>query len=445
MPQQIAPWVIQLEGLGFICVGVYMKWRGFLGSDSTALTGLRAAIFTLMLPASLLRSTWTQTLEFELLELLLWSVAIHIAWVCCSYLLIITLFKHGWLPASGPLPGWYLLTMSATSLGMPYAFMGQGDFGERAIPSAVLYDLGGNTWLCQVGFAFLGRIGAPEVAPRRTSSATDAGISVATELSRVSVATEPSQAPLKSALRRGSSQADPTAVSDEPLRQETATRPKSARFQVPEDVESTDIPCSPDAGDTDRALTPTRMTRVRRTLANVNEAVIQAHGISTKEILRDNILLNPIIAAFVFGCSMNLFGVPMPVILEDCCEKLSTSFSCMMYFMIGSCIELRRPLWSEVSPAFVALALRTCLQVVMVVMFPIVLMLYGRLLLAQDDIDFDLRRAFIMCMLSPCTNMIMFWSGQYNHSADLSAFYITLSNLFSIFSLGGLSALLLKK
>jgi predicted permease len=378
------------------------------------------------------------------------------------------------------MPGWYLLTMSATSLGMPYAFMGQGDFGVRAIPSAVLYDLGGNTWLCQVGFAFLGRIGAPEVAPRRPSSATDAELSVATELSRVSVATE---APLKSALRR-SSKADPTSVSDEPLRPETATRPKSARFQAPEDVESsgetatrpksarfqapedvesTDVPYSPAAGDADRARTPerlgpmsagasmlsdaprgTRMTRVRRTLANVNEAVIQAHGISTKQILRDNILLNPVIAAFVFGCSMNVSGVPMPVILEDCCAKLSTSFSCMMYFMIGSCIELRRPSWSEVSPAFVALALRTCLQVVLAVMFPYVVMLYGRRLLFQDEIDYDLRRAFLMCMLSPCTNMIMFWSGQYDHSADLSAFYITLSNLFSIFSLGGLSAVLLE-
>ncbi|CAK0788379.1 unnamed protein product [Prorocentrum cordatum] len=475
MPGQIPPWILQVEGFVFIGVGVFMKWRGLLGSDSAALTGLRAAVFTLMLPASLLRSTWTKTLEGELLELLLWSVAIHIFWVGCSYLLITMLFKHGWLPIGGELPGWYLLTMSATSLGMPYAFMGQGDFGERAIPSAVLYDLGGNTWLCQVGFAFLGSIGASEVAPRRSSAAADAELPAMTELA---------QAPPKSALRSGSS-ADPTAVSGGPLQRERAARPKSARVLAPEDAGSTEDSSSLAVGDADQPpasavqigperliMTPaaasmcsdvprrsrcdvprrtcgdvprrTRLSRVRLTVANIDDAVVEAHGVSTVAILRDNILLNPVIVAFVFGCSMNVLGVSMPLILDDVCDKLTTSFSCMMYFMIGSCIELRRPSWSDVSPAFIALALRTCLQLVTVVLFPVVLMIYGRRLLTQDEIDFDLRRAFTMCMLSPCTNMIMFWSGQYSHSADLSAFYITLSNLFSMLSLGGASAFLLK-
>lgn len=148
------------------------------------------------------------------------------------------------------------------------------------------------------------------------------------------------------------------------------------------------------------------------------------------KILYEQILTNPIMLAFIFGTGLNVSDIEMPKLLEHWCGALNTSFSCMIFFLIGLCIELKLPSRSEIQPTLAAIGLRITMQATMIGVFLLLLKIMDAALNFQ--MDSELRVAFSMCMMSPCTNMVLFWTLQFGHPLELSALFISTSNIVSL-------------
>eukprot|EP00929_Paragymnodinium_shiwhaense_P015195 TRINITY_DN123250_c0_g1_i1.p1 TRINITY_DN123250_c0_g1~~TRINITY_DN123250_c0_g1_i1.p1 ORF type:complete len:428 (+),score=66.15 TRINITY_DN123250_c0_g1_i1:61-1284(+) len=133
------PSVLLLIGLG--------AWLRSCGAFPRATADrCRKACFQLLLPAFLLRHIWQTKLDSELYAVAAWSFLLHGLWFMMS-LRMSQLFE----PHNAALCGWTMLMTQGTMNSFLYPLLLKHDgFGERSLAVAVLWDLGGNMWICQL-------------------------------------------------------------------------------------------------------------------------------------------------------------------------------------------------------------------------------------------------------------------------------------------------------
>lgn len=141
--------VLLLIGLGFLA-----RSRSWLLRANAE--NLRRLCFNWLLPAFLLRHIWLCQLDSQLYVIAAYSLIFHVFWCFASFRVAIAL-KLG----SRQLTGWAMLMSQGTMNSFIYPLLLSRDrFGEKALACAVLWDLGGNMWICQFAlFAIAARFG----------------------------------------------------------------------------------------------------------------------------------------------------------------------------------------------------------------------------------------------------------------------------------------------
>lgn len=130
--------VLLLIGLGFLA-----RSHGWLLRANAE--HLRRLCFTWLLPAFLLRHIWLCQLDSQLYVIAAYSLLFHGFW-CFASFKVATGFQLG----SRQLTGWTMLMSQGTMNSFIYPLLLSRDsFGEKALACAVLWDLGGNMWICQ--------------------------------------------------------------------------------------------------------------------------------------------------------------------------------------------------------------------------------------------------------------------------------------------------------
>lgn len=107
---------------------------------------LRRVCFNWLLPAFLLRHIWLCQLDTELYVVAVYSFVFHGLWCAASHRAAIFLEVSG----SRQLLGWTMLMSQGTMNSFIYPLLlRHKNFGEKSLACAVLWDLGGNMWICQ--------------------------------------------------------------------------------------------------------------------------------------------------------------------------------------------------------------------------------------------------------------------------------------------------------
>lgn len=130
--------VLILMGLGF-----FTRTRGALPKQNA--DQLRRVCFQWLLPAFLLRHIWLCQLDSELYLVAAYSFVFHGLWCAAS---IRTAFALD--AGSRQLVGWTMLMSQGTMNSFIYPLLlRHKNFGEKSLACAVLWDIGGNMWICQ--------------------------------------------------------------------------------------------------------------------------------------------------------------------------------------------------------------------------------------------------------------------------------------------------------
>eukprot|EP00928_Gymnodinium_smaydae_P073989 TRINITY_DN57074_c0_g1_i1.p2 TRINITY_DN57074_c0_g1~~TRINITY_DN57074_c0_g1_i1.p2 ORF type:complete len:392 (-),score=90.81 TRINITY_DN57074_c0_g1_i1:149-1324(-) len=144
------PSVLLLIGLG-----AWVRSRGIVPRENA--DGLRRLTFNYLLPAFLLRHIWQAALDAELYSIAAWSFVFHGVWFAASFVAGKSLQPHNL-----SLRGWSMLMTQGTMNSFLYPLLMKHDrFGQRALAGAVLWDLGGNMWICQLALFAIAAYFAP--------------------------------------------------------------------------------------------------------------------------------------------------------------------------------------------------------------------------------------------------------------------------------------------
>lgn len=136
-------------------VVVFLIGTGVLARTRKAVSpfqadGLRRVCFTWLLPAFLLRHIWLCQLDSGLYAVAVWSFVFHGLWLGASVVVSPILEPH-----DRQIRGWaMLMSVGAMNSFLYPLLLRHPGFGERSLACAVLWDLGGNMWVCQ--FALFG-------------------------------------------------------------------------------------------------------------------------------------------------------------------------------------------------------------------------------------------------------------------------------------------------
>lgn len=129
--------------LAIIGFGVWARAHGALGRERAEY--LRRVCFTCLLPAFLLRHIWLTQLDNQLYAVAAWSFAFHGLW--CGLSIHVA---HYLEPHDRQLRGWTILMSQGAMNSFLYPLLLKNKrFGEKSLACAVLWDLGGNMWICQ--------------------------------------------------------------------------------------------------------------------------------------------------------------------------------------------------------------------------------------------------------------------------------------------------------
>jgi len=106
---------------------------------------LRRICFTWLLPAFLLRHIWLVQLDSQLYAVAAYSLPLHLLWFFMGLQSSTAL-----VPQDRQMRGWTMLMCQGTMNSFLYPLLLHNpSFGEKSLACAVLWDLGGNMWICQ--------------------------------------------------------------------------------------------------------------------------------------------------------------------------------------------------------------------------------------------------------------------------------------------------------
>jgi len=112
-----------------------------------------------LLPAFLLRHIWLCPLEKQLYTVAAWSFTFHTLWFVVCYRV-----AHVLEPKDLQLRGWMMLMTQGMMNSFLYPLLlSHETFGEKSLACAVLWDLGGNMWICQFALFAIAAHFAPRV------------------------------------------------------------------------------------------------------------------------------------------------------------------------------------------------------------------------------------------------------------------------------------------
>lgn len=130
--------MLLLIGAGVVC-------REYEAIPERNVDFVRQLCFKALLPAFLFRRIWLVPIDSSLYSVAAWSMGLHTMWFCCAY---IAAAKN--IPQDPQLRGWSMLMSQGALLSFLYpVLLHNSHFGDRALACAVLWDLGGNMWICQ--------------------------------------------------------------------------------------------------------------------------------------------------------------------------------------------------------------------------------------------------------------------------------------------------------
>lgn len=141
-----APWSQQFSVFFVIAVVGFGAWtRSEKVLPKDAADSLRRACFTLLLPAFLLRHIWLCQIDSQLYVVACWSFVLHLSWFGLSFKA-----AHALEPIDRQQRGWTILMSQGSMNSFLYPLLlANSRFGEKSLACAVLWDLGGNMWICQ--------------------------------------------------------------------------------------------------------------------------------------------------------------------------------------------------------------------------------------------------------------------------------------------------------
>lgn len=143
--EKAARYVSGLLVLGTIGVGVVARIREWLPKNRA--DNLRTICFIWLLPAFLLRHIWLVQVEKDLYVVAAWSLGFHCLWSALS-----CRAAQAMEPQDRQMRGWTMLMSQGSMNSFLYPLLlTHDDFGEKSLACAVLWDLGGNMWVCQFG------------------------------------------------------------------------------------------------------------------------------------------------------------------------------------------------------------------------------------------------------------------------------------------------------
>lgn len=129
--------------LGLLGVGAWVRSQKLLVRETA--DRLRRLCFNWLLPAFLLRHIWLCDLDRKLFVVAAWSLVFHSLW---SFLSLRA--AHALEPKDRQMRGWTMLLGQGAMNSFLYPLLLRNEkFGEKALACAVLWDLGGNMWICQ--------------------------------------------------------------------------------------------------------------------------------------------------------------------------------------------------------------------------------------------------------------------------------------------------------
>jgi len=130
--------IIVLMGLGF--VSMRRKWLSKQSADR-----LRWVCFEYLMPAVLMRNIWIAPVDSRLSAIMLWSAGIH-----ALRFFFIQAVARFFEPTQRPRQGWLILMTQGEMLALLYPLLlATPHLSERALACCILWDMGGNMWLCQ--------------------------------------------------------------------------------------------------------------------------------------------------------------------------------------------------------------------------------------------------------------------------------------------------------
>eukprot|EP00427_Karlodinium_veneficum_P013217 CAMPEP_0169063330 /NCGR_PEP_ID=MMETSP1015-20121227/1224_1 /TAXON_ID=342587 /ORGANISM="Karlodinium micrum, Strain CCMP2283" /LENGTH=297 /DNA_ID=CAMNT_0009121653 /DNA_START=81 /DNA_END=975 /DNA_ORIENTATION=- len=139
-PAEFRVHVLFASFLAMVAVGYCVRRAGIASQGD--MEGLRKFVFGIGLPALLLGSTWRMEVTSDVLLSIPVCVFIHSVWAALAYLIHC---RRG--PQNR---AWFVLTSQGVFLGYVYPFVAASppDVASRIVGPALVWDLGGNMWMC---------------------------------------------------------------------------------------------------------------------------------------------------------------------------------------------------------------------------------------------------------------------------------------------------------
>eukprot|EP00927_Polykrikos_kofoidii_P037364 TRINITY_DN31510_c0_g2_i1.p1 TRINITY_DN31510_c0_g2~~TRINITY_DN31510_c0_g2_i1.p1 ORF type:complete len:431 (+),score=47.27 TRINITY_DN31510_c0_g2_i1:39-1295(+) len=133
-----------------LIIGVVARRRKWLSPSAGDL--LRQATFKFFFAAFLLYHMWKAPFDSGLVNILFFSLVTHSLWFVLSlfFATVAPQPEARCAPSSACIAGWMMLMTQGQNLSFTYGVISESPaLSERGLACAVMWDLGGNIWLCQ--------------------------------------------------------------------------------------------------------------------------------------------------------------------------------------------------------------------------------------------------------------------------------------------------------
>lgn len=272
-------WLLQRLSLplvfGLMGLGAWARIKGRLVKEDA--DRLRRVCFTWLLPSFLLRHIWLCQIDSKLYSVGCYSFALHGMWLCLSLFM-----ARGIEPHNVMMRGWTMMMTQGTLNSFLYPLLLRHEaFGERALACAVLWDLGGNMWICQFALFAV----AAHFAPGGAGGA---------------------------------------------IKEESSYQVEDVEFNS----EENDTLLSKDGAD---QISRSNLELEGRSFGSVKDGDVETLKLCPcmpRRVLIDA-LRQPVLICCVLGFLMNCSGAPLPSLLETPLWVMGEPYKLVLYFLVG--------------------------------------------------------------------------------------------------------------